>query len=326
MAKSKKKKRADKAKDLTSAAKKSLAKQVAHVAEQQKAAETVMAAAGRVSDLLRLAPGPVDMSALDARATAGYPGAGKEDARALTDSMASRLSDLQERLYAEGRADASKAKRVLMVLQGIDTSGKGGVIRHAIGLVDPQGVHLKAFKAPTAEELSHHFLWRIKRELPGPGMIGIFDRSHYEDVLIGRVEKLATPRVLASRYDQINRFEAEVAEQGITLIKCFLHVSKDEQLARLNERLDNPEKYWKYNPGDVDVRAKWDAYQEAYGLALEKCSTESAPWYVIPADRKWYRNWAAAKLLLEHLEALDPQWPGADFDLAAEKKRLNSQG
>nr|WP_203566953.1 PPK2 family polyphosphate kinase [Aestuariimicrobium ganziense] len=277
-------------------------------------------------DLLRVPQGPVEMAALDARATPGYPGKGKEDAAAFTAALGPQLSDLQERLYADGRDDAAGAKRVLMVLQGMDTSGKGGVIRHAIGLVDPQGVHLKAFKAPTKEELSHHFLWRIKQELPGPGMIGIFDRSHYEDVLIGRVNELASARTITSRYDQINRFEAELVEQGITVIKCFLRISRDEQLARLNERLDNPEKHWKYNPGDVDSRARWDDYEEAYALALEKCNTDVAPWYVLPSDRKWYRNWAAAQLLLEHLEALDPQWPKADFDVEAERQRLNALG
>lgn len=273
-------------------------------------------------DLLRAPAGPVDMSGLDAAATPGYPGKGKADAPKLTSDLGPVLSDLQERLYAAGRAEPENAPRILVVLQGMDTSGKGGVVRHAFGLVDPQGIQLKAFKAPTAEERAHDFLWRIERELPRPGMIGIFDRSHYEDVLIGRVNQLAPAEEIERRYGAINEFEAGLAGQGITLIKCFLRVSRDEQYARLLERLDNPEKHWKYNPGDLDARARWDAYEDAYAVVLERCQQAAAPWYVIPADRKWYRNWAVAQLLWEHLVEIAPQWPAADFDLAEERRRL----
>ncbi len=266
------------------------------------------------------------MADFDPAATPGFPGRDKDDAPALLAALAPELSDLQERLFAHGRSDAGNARSVLVVLQGMDTSGKGGVVRHAIGLVDPQGVQLKSFKAPTEEELSHHYLWRIRRALPTGGMIGIFDRSHYEDVLVVRVESLVPEAEWSRRYDEINEFEAELVANGTTLIKCMLNVSFEEQLARLKARLDDPTKYWKYNPGDLDARAKWPAYQEAYAAALELCNTEAAPWYVIPADRKWYRNWAVAELLRETLAGLDIDWPKADFDVEAEKRRLAAAG
>ena len=211
---------------------------------------------------------------------------------------------------------------MLVVLQGMDTSGKGGVIRHAMGLVDPQGIDLTAFKAPTEEERKHDYLWRIRNALPGAGKIGIFDRSHYEDVLVVRVESLVPEDVWSKRYDEINAFEAELAAGGTRIIKCMLNVSSDEQKARLAERLEDPTKYWKYNPGDVDARKKWPAYMEAYEALLEKCNTDAAPWYVIPADRKWYRNWAVAELLRETLAGMPLSWPAAEFDVEVEKARV----
>ena len=204
----------------------------------------------------------------------------------------------------------------------MDTSGKGGVIRHAIGMVDPQGVKIKAFRAPTEEEKEHHFLWRIERELPPPGIIGIFDRSHYEDILVVRVRNLVEESIWGPRYDEINTWEQRLLDAGTIVIKCFLHISSAEQKERLLARLDDPTKHWKYNPGDIEERARWFAYAEAYQAVLEKCSTQLAPWFVIPADRKWYRNWAVAQLLVEHLRALNLDWPVADFDVETEKKRL----
>jgi PPK2 family polyphosphate:nucleotide phosphotransferase len=211
---------------------------------------------------------------------------------------------------------------LLVILQGMDTSGKGGVIRNAMGMVDPQGINLTAFKVPTAEEREHHYLWRIRKALPGAGMIGIFDRSHYEDVLVVRVESLVPVDEWMKRYEEINAFEAEVVASGTRILKCFLNVSFEEQKLRLAARLTGPEKYWKYNPKDVDARAKWPAYQEAYADLLERCNTDLAPWHVIPADRKWYRNWAVAQLLREHLVDLNLTWPEAEFDVAAERKRV----
>jgi len=276
-----------------------------------------------MSDLagaLRLSSGPVDLGALDARDTHGFEG-DKQTGKAALLAMGEELADLQERLFAEGRAtDAGRS--ILLVLQGMDTSGKGGTLRHTVGLIDPQGVRITSFKAPTEEELQHDFLWRIRKALPEPGYVGVFDRSHYEDVLIARVRELADTDEIERRYDAINDFERELADSGTTIIKCMLHISREEQGERLLARLDNPEKHWKYNPGDVDERALWPKYREAYELALERTHTDHAPWHVIPADRKWFRNLTVGSLLLETLRGLDPQWPKADFDVDAERKRL----
>jgi PPK2 family polyphosphate:nucleotide phosphotransferase len=274
-----------------------------------------------LTELLRLPAGAVDLAGLDPSGTPGFPGK-KSDASDATKALAPEMGDLQERLYANGRVPNAPDRRILVILQGMDTSGKGGVIRHAIGMVDPQGISIKSFKAPTEEELRHHFLWRIERAVPVPGMIGIFDRSQYEDVLVVRVHQLVPESVWSKRYSEINAFEQRLAEEGTVLIKCFLHISADEQRERLLARLEDPTKHWKYNPGDVDERAKWADYQQAYTDALEQCSTQHAPWYVVPSDRKWYRNWAVAQLLVEQLRAMDLEWPVADFDVEQEKARV----
>ena len=269
-------------------------------------------------DQLRVREG-FTLADLDPRATPGFEGGKAEGKKALA-AGAKALSELQERLFAEGRGGGTRS--LLLVVQGMDTSGKGGIMRHVVGAVDPQGVELTSFKAPTAEELSHDFLWRIRRALPDQGMIAVFDRSHYEDVLIVRVHELVPEAEWSARYDLINEFEAELVEAGTAVVKVMLHISRDEQRARLLERLDRPDKHWKYNPGDVDERRHWDAYAEAYAEVLRRCSTDAAPWYVVPADRKWYARLAVHHILLEHLTALDPQWPAADFDVAAERARL----
>jgi PPK2 family polyphosphate:nucleotide phosphotransferase len=231
-----------------------------------------------------------------------------------------RLAELQERLWAEGVTGGGR--RVLLVLQGMDTSGKGGVISHVVGLVDPMGVAIHSFKKPTEEELRHDFLWRVRPVVPSAGRLGVFDRSHYEDVLIGRVRDLAAPDEIERRYGAIADFERELADDGVTLVKCMLHISADEQFDRLMARLDDPAKHWKYNPGDVDERELWPAYQRAYELALERTDDDRAPWYVVPSDRKWYRNWAVARLLLETLADLDPHPAPPGFDVEAERRRL----
>ncbi len=268
---------------------------------------------------LRLPPGPVDLSDHDPGATPGFAG-DKSDGKEALGDLEDPLSDLQERLFAEGMSGGRRS--VLLVLQGMDTSGKGGVMRHAAGLVDPQGLRIKAFKAPTEEERGHDFLWRITKELPRAGRIGIFDRSHYEDVLIARVHADVPLEQIEKRYDAINAFEKRLVDEGTVVVKCMLHISPDKQLERLLQRLDKPEKHWKYNTGDVDERALWPSYQEAYELMLERCNTEAAPWLIVPADRKWYRNWAVATVLHETLEAMDVSWPDADFDVDQERQRL----
>ncbi|NYE38803.1 PPK2 family polyphosphate:nucleotide phosphotransferase [Nocardioides cavernae] len=272
-----------------------------------------------IADALRLDGGPVDLTAIETDAAPGFDGR-KADGVAALAAMAPELGDLQERLWAERTAGSQR--RVLVVLQGMDTSGKGGVLRHTIGLVDPQGVRVTSFKAPTEEERAHDFLWRIERGLPAPGYIGVFDRSHYEDVLIARVRGLAEPEEVERRYGAINELEARLVDEGFSIIKCMLHISADEQKERLAERLANPEKHWKYNPGDLDERALWPAYREAYEIALERTHTDHAPWHVVPSDKKWFRNLAVGQLLLDTLRGLDLQWPAADFDVAAETRRL----
>ncbi|OEJ24494.1 phosphate--nucleotide phosphotransferase [Streptomyces agglomeratus] len=274
--------------------------------------------------LLRVPEGErVSLSSYDTGGTPGFPAGPpplKAAGLAATAQLGERLAGLQERLYAA--STAGDRRRLLLVLQGMDTSGKGGTVKHVIGHFNPSGCRVKAFKAPTAEERSHPFLWRITKELPRPGEIGIFDRSHYEDVLIARVRELAPREEIGRRYGQINRFEQNLADEGVTVVKVFLHIGYEEQRRRLLKRLDDPDKHWKFSPDDIEERALWPAYQEAYELTLERCSTGAAPWFVVPADRKWYRNWAVSRLLLDHLEALDPRYPRGDFDVEECRRRL----
>lgn len=252
--------------------------------------------------------------------TPGFEG-GRKAGEKLLQQRRDRLSELQERLYAQSRAGGS-TDAVLLVLQAMDSAGKGGIVRHVVGGVDPQGVELAAFKAPTEEEREHDFLWRIEKRLPAPGYIGVFDRSHYEDVLIARVRRLAPPEEIERRYQAIVDFERAIAAYGTRIVKVMLHISPDEQKARLMERLDRPDKHWKYNPGDVDERALWDDYMAAYQTVFERTSTADAPWYAVPANSKWYARLAVQELLIDVLEDIDPQWPAADFDVEAEKQRL----
>jgi len=279
-----------------------------------------MATVLRAADL-RLPPGPVDLTAIDSGATPGFSG-NKSEGKETLFALGDELSSLQERLFAEGVADVGHGRAVLLVLQGMDTSGKGGVLRHTVGLVDPQGVSITSFKKPTEEEAQHDFLWRIRKALPTKGRIGVFDRSHYEEVLIVRVHELVPLDEIEGRYDLINAFEAELVGAGITIIKCMLHISAETQKERLLARLGDPTKHWKFNPADIDERAKWPEYRHAYEIALERTNTEVAPWYVVPSDRKWYRNLAIGNLLHETLTGMKPQWPVADFDVELQTKRL----
>ncbi|WP_454167340.1 polyphosphate kinase 2 family protein [Microbacterium lacticum] len=274
---------------------------------------------GDPADLLRADEG-FRLADVDPDAKPGYT-EGKSRGQEDLSAGADELDDLQERLYAQSRVDDG-SPAVLLVLQGMDTAGKGGIVRHVIGAVDPQGVSLAAFKKPTPEELAHDFLWRVEKRVPEPGFIGVFDRSHYEDVLIGRVRHLADDAEIERRYGAINAFEKGLVDRGIRIVKVMLHISSDEQKARLAERLDRPDKYWKYNPADVDERALWPQYMDAYQTVFDRTSTPDAPWFVVPADRKWYARLAVQALLLDALEEIDPQWPAADFDVAVEKARL----
>jgi PPK2 family polyphosphate:nucleotide phosphotransferase len=281
----------------------------------------VVRPADEVAALLRVPPG-TSLADVDPASTPGFEGGDKKAAVTALAAMDEEVSELQERLYAHGRAGGDR--RVLLVLQGMDTSGKGGVMRSVVDLMDPQGVAITAFKAPTEEERAHDFLWRIERALPRPGLVGVFDRSHYEDVLIGRVRRLADDGELDRRHDAINAFERGLVEGGCVVVKCILHISQDEQKQRLLDRLADPSKHWKYNPGDVDERARWDDYQRAYDIVLERNNTEVAPFHVVPANVKWYRNWAIGRLLLDQLRAMDLQWPAADFNVHAEMARVQA--
>ncbi len=268
-----------------------------------------------IHDLLRAEPGRgAILPGIHPRSTPGVED--REAAEAEFQMLADRLDDLQERLWVEGE------RSLLVVLQGMDTSGKGGTVRHVFSSMNPAGVEVTSFKKPTDEELAHHFLWRIERKLPVPGEVMVFDRSHYEDVLVVRVRSLVPEHVWRARYEEIVAFEERVAAAGTTILKCMLHISYDEQRERLLARLDDPSKHWKFHEADIEERQRWQDYQGAYEEAIRECSTDVTPWYVIPADRKWYRNWAISKLLVETLERMDPRLPQPDLDVEALKARL----
>jgi PPK2 family polyphosphate:nucleotide phosphotransferase len=233
---------------------------------------------------------------------------------------AKRLRELQERLWAESRAGGERS--LLLVLQGIDTSGKGGVTQHVVGACGTIGVQYTAFGPPTAAEKRHDFLWRVRQRVPGPGMIGVFDRSHYEDVLVPVVHRQIDEDALETRYGQINAFEQELADRGVTVLKCFLHISYERQRKRLLKRLDRPDKRWKFHESDLDERELWPRYQDAFQQMLAHTDSDLAPWYVVPSDRKGYRNWAVGRLLLETLDELAPRYPQPILDLAALRARL----
>lgn len=277
-------------------------------------------ATASVRDLLRVGPG-FDLGAIDTRRIVAGP-ADKEAARAEVAALEAEVTALQERLFAESKGGGKR--RLLVVLQGMDTSGKGGAAKAIDRISEPIGLRMVNFGPPTKEEKRRHYLWRVEKALPPPGAIGIFDRSHYEDVLIVRVRNLVPPEVWQERYDEINAWEKKLADDGLVFLKCMLHISRAEQQERLLARLAEPDKNWKYNPGDVDERQLWGQYQEAYQVALTRCSTEYAPWYVIPADRKWHRDWLLAHLVAETLRQMNPQYPPVDYDVAVEKERVLS--
>ena len=233
----------------------------------------------------------------------------KKSAAEQIDQLTAASRDLAYRLYAENR------RAVLLVLQGMDTAGKDGTIRTVMTGINPQSCQIVPFKQPSTKELDHDFLWRIHQAVPRRGNIGIFNRSQYEDVLIVRVHNLVPESEWRTRYDRINEFERLIAEGGVKIVKCFLHISREEQRERLQSRLDNPHKRWKFSKSDLDERKLWDEYQRAYEVALSKCNTEHAPWHIIPSDRKWNRNLTVSKLLHDTLQALDPQFPPCEAGL-----------
>nr|WP_208410448.1 polyphosphate kinase 2 family protein [Mycolicibacterium fluoranthenivorans] len=267
---------------------------------------------------LEFKPGS-SVTGIDPDATPGFVGS-KRDAPVLQAERNIRFAELQEMLYANSRAGDTRS--LLLVLQGMDTAGKGGIVKHVVGAGNPQGIDYASFGKPTEEELAHHYLWRIRNALPAAGHIGVFDRSHYEDVLIVRVHNLVPPEVWGARYDEINAFEKELVEGGTKIVKVAMFVSLDEQKKRLAERLERPDKFWKYNPADIDERLLWPKYQEAYQVMLDRTSTDYAPWHVIPCNRKWYSRLAILELLIEALKEFNFAWPPPDFDVKAEKKRL----
>ncbi|HET6953860.1 MAG TPA: polyphosphate kinase 2 family protein [Acidimicrobiales bacterium] len=243
----------------------------------------------------------------DPGATSGVEG--KAAARAEVADLTARLETLQERLYADGR------HKLLVVLQGMDTSGKGGAIRKVFEGVDPSGVHVASFKAPTPTELGHDFLWRVHPHTPAAGHIAIFDRSHYEDVLIVRVHHLVPPARWQARYEHIRGFERMLADEGAVVLKFFLHISEEEQARRLQARIDEPDKHWKFRLTDLEERKHWDAYQEAYEEAIRQTAAPHAPWYVVPADRKWHRDLVICRTIVGALERLDLRYPPSPDDL-----------
>jgi PPK2 family polyphosphate:nucleotide phosphotransferase len=256
---------------------------------------------------------------IDTDASPGFTGS-RSDAIEIQAERNQRLAGLQEMLYADGKGGSNRS--LLLVLQGMDTAGKGSIVKKVLSGTNPMAIRYTGFGPPTEEERSHHFLWRINNALPPAGHIGVFDRSHYEDVLVVRVHELVPREVWEGRYDEINTFESELVESGTTLVKVAMFVSLDEQKRRLAERLERPDRYWKYNPRDLEERKLWPAYQEAYQAVLDRTSTDYAPWYVLPCDKKWYSQLAVTELLIEALNGMKLTWPPADFDVEAEKKKL----
>lgn len=254
----------------------------------------------------RVDPGTkVHLGKIDTRSTDGAPG-DKAATEVAVDGLQNELASLQERLYAEGR------RSLLVVLQAIDAGGKDGTIKHAFRALNPASCRVVSFKVPSEEERSHDFLWRVHTKAPAAGEVVVFNRSHYEDVLVVRVHDLVPETVWRPRYDLINDFEANLAAAGTRIVKLYLHISKEEQAERFQARLDDPSKRWKFRTGDLEERALWDDYMAAFEEAISRTSTAAAPWFVVPADRKWYRNWAVTRILVETLQAMDPQYPPAE--------------
>jgi PPK2 family polyphosphate:nucleotide phosphotransferase len=258
------------------------------------------------ADRWRVKPGTdAHLAKIDTDSTDGAPGH-KKDTEAVFDDLHGQLAELQERLYAEGQ------RSLLVVLQAIDAGGKDGTITHVFGGLNPAGCRVASFKVPSEEERSHDFLWRVHAKTPAKGEVVVFNRSHYEDVLVVRVHDIVPEAVWRPRFDAINAFEKTLADAGTRIVKLYLHISKEEQAERFRARLDDPSKRWKFHKADLEERARWDDYRAAFEEAISRTSTEYAPWFVVPADRKWYRNWAVSRILIETLADMDPQYPPAE--------------
>jgi PPK2 family polyphosphate:nucleotide phosphotransferase len=274
-----------------------------------------------LTERLRFDPSQVDRAVSDDTAGATPGVKNRKAAERELAELSPRLLELQEALYAEGHAGGRR--RLILLLQGTDTSGKDGAVKHVLSRVNPVGLKVTAFGKPTPEELAHDFLWRVTNAVPPPGYLGVFNRSQYEDVLVVRVHDLVPPEQWEQRYDLINAWEAEQVAAGVTFLKVYLHISRDEQRERLLARIADVRKHWKVNPGDIVERGFWEDYRSAYAAMLTRGHTDHAPWHVLPADHKWYRNWALGHLLVETLEAMDPQWPvRPELDLAGMRASL----
>lgn len=250
----------------------------------------------------------VDLVKIDGGEKVLFKGVGKEEIQRQFDELQDELQELQKRLYAQNK------HRILVVMQAMDTGGKDGCIKHVFSRIDPQGIHVRSFKKPSEEELSYDFLWRVHSKVPHRGQLVIFNRSHYEDIIAVRVKKIFPDEVWKRRQRHVVEFERMLAEEGTTIVKIFLHISKDEQKKRLEARLADPVKHWKINPDDLVDRARWDDFMRAYEDVMQKTSTEFAPWYVVPADRKWYRNLCVARIMLDTLKKLNMEYPAINWD------------
>ncbi len=252
----------------------------------------------------------VDLGKLDPGDKSLFDDGGKEDSWSSFDELQDELQHLQKLVYAQNK------HRILVVIQAMDTGGKDGCVKHVFSRIDPQGIDVQAFKKPSEEELAHDFLWRVHKKVPRNGQLVIFNRSHYEDIVAVKVKKLASEKVWKRRFRHIVEFERMLAEEGTTIVKIFLHISKEEQKERLESRLENPDKHWKFNPDDLKDRALWSDFMKTYEDVLSKTSTEDAPWYVVPSNRKWYRNLIVARIMVDTLKKLDMKFPEIDWDPA----------
>ncbi|MEL7473358.1 MAG: polyphosphate kinase 2 family protein [Planctomycetota bacterium] len=256
----------------------------------------------------RVKPGSkAKLSDWDPENTAGLD---REDAEAKLEANRERIAELQYKMYAEGK------RALLVIFQAMDAAGKDSTTRHVFKGVNPTGIEVTSFKKPSEEELAHDFLWRIHKAVPARGSIGVFNRSHYEDVLVVRVEDLVPKKVWSRRYELIRAFESQLRQAGTEIVKIYLHISKEQQRRRLLKRITDPKRHWKFNAADFEARAKWDDYREAYEDALAECSTEDAPWHVVPADHKWFRKYLVSEIVREALERIDPKYPGPEIDPA----------